>query len=223
MVWRRTLALRPLVGRSLALRPLIRRRSLTLRPLTLRSLILRPLILRPLTLRSLILRLLRLSGGTLLLRLPAPLLKCAHLCVILILLVAAEHAHDLASQLAARFAVARTSLRMRLRILIDHRLYALLLIAGKVEIAEPFHPATLNLRRASSRALLGRSALWLTLLGVGAERRYCERDHERARCQKGGLHGLDLTLWALDAPEGPIRTGQAVRSQPPQPHRRRGL
>jgi hypothetical protein len=187
----RPLALRPLVGRSLALRPLVGR-SLTLR--ALRALILRSLTLRSLTLRSLILRLLRLSGGTLL-RLPAPLLlKCAHLRVILILLVATEHAHDLAAQLAARAGVARTSLRMSLRILIDHRLYALLLIAGKVEIAEPFHPATLNLRRASSRALLGRSALWLTLLGVGAERRYCERDHERARCQKGGLHGHDLTL-----------------------------
>lgn len=188
MVWRRTLVLRPLVRRSLALGSLVGR-SLTLGSLALRSLILRALILR-----SLILGLLRLSGGTLLLRLPAPLLKRAHLCVILILLVAAEHAHDLASQLAARFAVARTSLRMSLRILIDHRLYALLLIAGKVEIAEPFHPAMLNLRGASSRALLRRSALWLTLLGVGAERRYCERDHEHARRQKGGLHGHDLTL-----------------------------
>jgi hypothetical protein len=112
--------------------------------------------------------------------------------VILILLVAAEHAHDLASQFAARLGIARTSLRMSLRIHIDHRLYALLLIAGKVEISEPFYPTTLNLRRASSRTLLGHNAPWLTLLGIGAERRHCERDHERPRRQKDSLHGQIL-------------------------------
>jgi hypothetical protein len=94
--------------------------------------------------------------------------SCAHLSVILALLIAAEHAHDLASQVAARIAIAGTSLRMRLRILIDHRLYALLLIAGKIEISEPFHPTLLKVGRTPTRALLGRSALWLTLLGIGA-------------------------------------------------------
>ena len=215
---------RPLIGRrSLTLRPLIWRRSLVLRSLIWR----RPLILRTLTARVAVLRLLlilRLSRGTLL-RLAAPLLHlllaCVHLRAILTLLVAAKHAHDLASQVAGRFAIARTSLRMRLRILIDHRLYALLLIAGKVEISEPLHPAMLKVRGAWSHALLGRNALWLTLLGVGAER-HDERNHERARCQKSGLHRHDLTLCGLDAPEGPIRTGQAARSRPPQPPRRRG-
>jgi hypothetical protein len=175
-----------------------------------------------LTLRSLILR---LSGGTLLLAALVLhlLVTCAHLCVILTLLVAAKYAHDLASQVAARVAIARTSLRMSLRILIDHRLYALLLIAGQVEIPEPFHPTLRKVRRISSRALLGINALWLTLLGIGAERRHCECDHERARCQKGGLHRHDLTLCGLDAPEGPIRTGQAARSQPLQPLRRREI
>jgi hypothetical protein len=115
----------------------------------------------------------------LLLHLSATLLHllgaCAHLCVILSQLVAVEHAQYLASQLAARLAIARASLRMSLRILIDHRLNALLLVAGKIEISEPFHPAVLKFCLAGSRGALGRNALWLTLLGVGAER-HCERD-----------------------------------------------
>jgi hypothetical protein len=229
LIWRRTLTLRSLIRRrTLTLRSLIRRRTLTLRSLALRALVGRSLALRALILRALTLRALtlRLSGGTLL-RLAVPLLHlraaCAHLCLILTLLVAAKYAHDLASQVAARVAIDRTSLRMSLRILIDHRLYALLLIAGKVEISEPFHPTMRNVRGASSRVLLGIRALWLTLLGVGAERRHCECDHERARCQKGGLHRHDLTLCGLDAPEGPIRTGQAARSQPLQPLRRREI
>jgi hypothetical protein len=210
----------------LTLRSLIRRRSLTLRslirrrPLTLRSLIWRrSLALWALILRALILRL-ALLLAVLVLHL---LVACAHLCVILTLLVAAEHAHDLASQVAACIAIARTSLRMSLRILIDHRLYALLLIAGQVEISEPFHPTLRKARRTLSRALLGINALWLSLLGVGVERWHCECDHERARRQKGGLHRHDLTLCGFNAPEGPIRTGQAARSRPPQRHRRRGI
>ena len=228
MTWRRSLTLRSLIWRrTLTLRSLIRRRTLTLRSLALRALVGRSLALRALTLRALTLRALtlRLSGGTLL-RLAVPLLHlraaCAHLCLILTLLVAAKYAHDLASQVAARVAIDRTSLRMSLRILIDHRLYALLLIAGKVEISEPFHPTMRNVRGASSRVLLGISALWRTLLGIGAER-HGECEHERARCQKGGLHRHDLTLCGLDAPEGPIRTGQAARSQPLQPLRRREI
>jgi hypothetical protein len=63
---------------------------------------------------------------------------------------------------------------MSLRILTDHRLYALLLVAGKIELSEPFHPPMLQLCLAGGR-VLGRGALWLTLLGVGAER-HCERD-----------------------------------------------
>jgi hypothetical protein len=63
---------------------------------------------------------------------------------------------------------------MSLGILIDHRLYVLLLVAGKIELSEPFHPTVLQFRWAGGRAL-GRDALWLTLLGVGAER-HCERD-----------------------------------------------
>ncbi len=231
MTWRRSLTLRSLIRRRpLTLRSLIRRRPLALRslirrrPLALRSLILRALILRPLTTRVSVLRL-RFSGGALLLGALVLhlLVACAHLCAILTLLVAAEDAHNLASQVAARVAIARTSLRMSLRILIDHRLYALLLIAGEVEISEAFHPTLRKVRRTASRALLGIDALWLTLLGVGAERRQCECDHERARCQKGGLHRHDLTLCGLDAPEGTIRTGQAARLQPPQPRRKRGI
>jgi hypothetical protein len=63
---------------------------------------------------------------------------------------------------------------MSLRILIDHRLDSLLLVAGKIELSETLHPAMLQLRLAGRRAL-GRGALWLTLLGVGAER-HRERD-----------------------------------------------
>ena len=230
MIRRRPLTLRSLIRRRpLTLRSLIRRRSLTLRSLVRRrSLALRSLIRRrSLALWALILRalILRLSGRALLLAVLVLhlLVACAHLCVILTLLVAAEHAHDLASQVAACIAIARTSLRMSLRILIDHRLYALLLIAGQVEISEPFHPTLRKARRTLSRALLGINALWLSLLGVGAERWHCECDHERARCQKGGLHRHDLTLCGFNAPEGPIRTGQAARSRPPQPLRRRGI
>jgi hypothetical protein len=112
--------------------------------LTLRALIRsRTLILRTWTLRALLI--LGLSSGTLLLSAPLLhlLLACTHLRVILILLFAAKHAHDLASQVARCSRIARTSLRMSLRILIDHRLYALLLIAGKVEISKPFHPTML--------------------------------------------------------------------------------
>jgi hypothetical protein len=145
-------------------------------------LVLRALILRAGTLRAL----LHLSVALLHL-----LAACAHLLVILILLIAVEHAQYLASQVAARLAIARASFRMSLRILIDHRLNALLLIAGKVDVSEAFHPAMLEFRLAWRRGALGRGARWLGLLGVGAER-HCERDRESARCQKGNLHGTIL-------------------------------
>jgi hypothetical protein len=101
---------------------------------------------------------------------------CAHLLLVLTLLVAAEHAQDLAPQIATRRAIAGTAFGMGLRIPIDHRRNTLLLVAGKVELSEPFHPVMRNPGLAGSRALLGRKALWLTLLGVGAER-HRERDH----------------------------------------------
>lgn len=52
-----------------------------------------------------------------------------HLLVILILLVAVQHAHDLLAQLTAGTRIARTSFGMILRIAVDKRLNALLLIA----------------------------------------------------------------------------------------------
>ena len=52
-----------------------------------------------------------------------------HLLVILILLVAVQHAHDLLSKLAAGTRIARASFGMILRIAVDERLNALLLIA----------------------------------------------------------------------------------------------
>jgi hypothetical protein len=141
--------------------------------LTLGLPVARVAVLRLLRIRRLLLTLWLLAWLLALLRLLA---VSAHLRLILTLLIAAQYAENLLAQLAGGVPIAGASLRMSLRILVDHRLYPLLLIAGKIETSEPLHPAMLKFCRAWSRALLGRSALWRTLLGVGAER-HCERDH----------------------------------------------
>ena len=54
---------------------------------------------------------------------------CAHLLTELILLIAAQNAHELPAQVAIRFTVDRASLGVSLRVLIDDRLNVLLLVA----------------------------------------------------------------------------------------------
>ncbi|HEV3091335.1 MAG TPA: hypothetical protein VGX91_07850 [Candidatus Cybelea sp.] len=131
-----------------------------------------------------------------------------HLLAVLILLVAVQHAHDLVAQVAGRAGIARAALGVRLRVLIDERLDALLLVAGEVEIAEAFHPAMLDLRCARRR-FLGLASGRLALLGRGADR-HCERSKKRARRQKVDLHRLDLTRRPRRAREPAIRTYRAA-------------
>jgi hypothetical protein len=202
----RTLAGRTLTGRTLIGCLLVARVAILLLRLISRIAVLR--------LRLLVGRLpILLLPGALLLHLSLTLLHLctarAHLLMELILLIAAEHAHDLPAKFATRLQVARTSFGMILRIPIDHRLYPLLLIAGKIDVTQAFHPAMRERRMAYGSAVSGLHALRLTLLGVGAER-HCERYQQRARRKKTGLHGHHLKRWHPNAPEGLIRTGQAA-------------
>lgn len=104
----------------------------------------------------------------------------ARLFAVLVLLVAVEHADDLAPQVLVGARVARASLRMRLRILVDEGLDALLLVPGEVEAAEPFHPAMLEFGPARRRPILRLRARRWPLLGRSTDR-YRERHEQSAR------------------------------------------
>ena len=120
----------------------------------------------------------------------------AHLLVVLTLLIAGQHAHDLLAKLATGVAVERASFGMILRITIDERLNALLLIAGEVQAAEPFLPAMRELRLAGRRrCMMSACARCLSLLGARAER-HSERHNEGGGAQEVDLHGLDTTAVA---------------------------
>lgn len=68
----------------------------------------------------------------------------AHLLLELVLLIARQHAHDLAAQLAPRVGIHGAAFRMRLRILVDHRLDTLLLIVREIEMRESPLPTMLH-------------------------------------------------------------------------------
>lgn len=177
-----------LIRRRLALRrALIRRRALLGRPLLWRPLLGRPLIGLSLVLLALIglalIRLplitLRLLLGVLTLVVGALTLAAAlhlsamrlTLLLVLALLIRTEHAHDLTVQLLGGVTIDGAARRVRLRILIDHRLNSLLLIPGEVQVAKSLHPAVLDLCGARRRVLMAcLCARLLALLGQGRDR-----------------------------------------------------
>jgi hypothetical protein len=93
-----------------------------------------------------------------------------HLLAILVLLIAVELTHELAMEVAFGVAIARAALRVCLRILMDERLNALLLIAGKVEIAKTLRPAMLELTFTGHRPPVRLRRRGRALLRVDAER-----------------------------------------------------
>jgi hypothetical protein len=93
------------------------------------------------------------------------------LLLVLALLIGAKHAHDLAVQLLVGVSVDRAPRRVRLRVLIDHRLDSLLLVSREVEVAKSLHPAVLELCGTRRRVMVAcLCAGLLTLLGRGAHR-----------------------------------------------------
>lgn len=155
-----------------------------------RRLLVRRRLLRPL--------LVTLSVRALLLRLRLPLAhllaSCAHLLVILVLLVARENAHELLVQLAIGVAIARASFGMRLCVLMDERLNALLLIVGEVEVAQSLRPAVLH-SCFTGGTTIGARRRRLALLGADAKR-HRERCGKHARRQKVDLHRGDFSRFA---------------------------
>ena len=168
MIRRWSLARRPLVGLTLELLSLIRLSLIRL------SLILLLLLLRILARigLALVLLLVVLALAAALLHLSA--MRLAFLLV-LALLIGAEHAHDLAVQFLVRVTIDGAARRVRLRVLFDHRLNALLLISGEVQVAEAFHPAMLHLSGTRRRMIMAcacaRLLALLGLLGRGSHRR----------------------------------------------------
>ena len=134
-----------------------------------------------------------LLSRLLLLHLRAPLLHSLvlflHLFAVLILLIAIEDADELLAQCAARVAIDRATFRVRLRVLTDKRLNALLLVAGEVEVTEALHPAMLEFALTGGGGLVavGLRRGGLALLGVNAER-HGEGQREHARGQVVHFH-----------------------------------
>ena len=100
---------------------------------------------------------------------------------------------------------ARASLGMRLRIVVDDGLNALLLIAGKIEIAHLARPMLLESSFAGHVLVLRVRGRRLALLSVGADRQR-NGSGENTRGQEVDLHGLDLIPSAARTRERRIRT-----------------
>jgi hypothetical protein len=188
LIWRRSLAGRPLVGLSLIRLPLIRL----------------PLILLLRILASVGLSLVLLLGvlAALALALAPALLHLSAMrlafLLVLVLLIGAEHAHDLAVQFLVGITIDGATRRVTLRELVDHRLNVLLLISGEIQVAESLHPAMLDLCRARRRMLMARACTRLLalqgLLRRGTHRRG-ERHREGAHGQEVDLHGMILAVY----------------------------
>src|SRR5579883_1764541 len=146
-----------------------------------------------------------------LLHLPASLTHrgtpSAHLLTELVLLIRTQNAHQLTTKFSVRLRIARAAFGMRLRILVNDRLHPLLLVARKVEAAEPVGPTARNAVAAGGgvTAAVRARAGCLALLSVDAER-HRKRHGERAGGQERGVHGLDGSLSRPQPPERRIRT-----------------
>ena len=203
------------VGRSV----LLIRRTVLLSgsaiPLVLGSLVLLTLVALTLVALTLVtLTLIVLTLVALTLRLTAALLhlRVARLPLLtqLTLLVARQNAHELLAHRAVRGAVLRASFGMRLSVLVDDRLDAPLLIAGKVQPSESTRPVALHAIRARHRPVVSvAGARRLRLLGADADRRR-ERHREHAHCEEVRFHTPILACAGQQARESGIRTGQAV-------------
>lgn len=115
--------------------------------------------------------------------------------LVLVLLIGAEHAQDLAVQFLVGVTIDGAARRVRLRVLVDHRLNALLLVSGEIQVAEALHPPMLDLCPARRRMIMACAcARLLALLGLlsrGTDR--CgERRHQGAHGQEVDLHGMIL-------------------------------
>jgi hypothetical protein len=191
LIRRRSLAGRPLIGLSLELLSLVRLSLILLlgAPVGL-SLI---LLLRVLAL-ALALVVCALALASALLHLRATRLA---FLLVLVLLIGGEHAQDLAVQFLVGVTIDGAARRVRLRVLVDHRLNALLLISGEIQVAEALHPAMLDLCPARRRMIMACAcARLLALLGLlsrGTDR--CgERRHQGAHGQEVDLHGMILAV-----------------------------
>lgn len=119
----------------------------------------------------------------------------------LILLIARQRSHQLTTHLAHRSAIARTSLRMRLRIIVNDGLHTLLLIAGKIQLAHFACPTLLQVTFARHvLAMRTRGRRCALLLSVCADRRR-NGGGENACGQEVDLHGLDLIPSAAETSE----------------------
>lgn len=110
------------------------------------------------------------------------------------------------AQFAARAAIARAPFGMCLRVLIDERLNALLLIAREIELTETARPLILDLRLTGRRrAPLCVRCGCLILLRGGAERQ-CENCGKCAYGQEMCFHLSDSNGSGAGAPERRIKT-----------------
>lgn len=110
------------------------------------------------------------------------------------------------AQFPACAAIASAAFGMCLRVLIDKRLNALLLIAREIELTETARPLILNLRlTGGGRAALCVRCRRLILLRNRAERQ-CEHCRKCADGQKVCLHPSDSSGSTPDGPERRIRT-----------------
>ena len=90
-----------------------------------------------------------------------------HLLTVLVALVVAQLTHELTPELSIGLTVRRGALRMRLRILVDHGLDALLLVLRQIEVPEAPCPMLLQARLARHRSGMARIGRSLTLLRIG--------------------------------------------------------
>ena len=171
LIRRWSLARRPLVGLTLELLSLVRLSLILLLGILAAVGLSLILLLRVLAL-ALALVVCALALASALLHLSA--MRLAFLLV-LALLIGAEHAHDLPVQFLVRVTIDGAARRVRPRVLVDHRLNALLLISGEIQVTEALHPAMLDLCPARRRMIMAcacaRLLALLGLLGRGSHRR----------------------------------------------------
>jgi len=123
----------------------------------------------------------------------------------LVLLIGCQRPHELLAQLTHRAVSALASLGMRLRILMNHRLNALLLIAGEIELTHFARPMLLESPFTGHRLIVRSRGRSIGLLSVCADR-HREGCGHNARGQEVDLHALDISPLATTPRERGIRT-----------------
>jgi len=115
-----------------------------------------------------------------------------HLLAELVLLIRRQRSHELLAQLAHRSVPARAPLGMRLRVVMNDGLHALLLIVREIQLVQALCPMLLEPPFAGHALTVRTRGRRLRLLSERADR---HRDGcgENARGQEVDLHGLDLS------------------------------